>query len=53
MQVFAPCAKLASLVVTATLGGLFMTEYLEILRRSPLFRGIEAEELSALLDCMG
>ena len=30
-----------------------MTEYLEILRRSPLFRGIEAEELSALLDCMG
>lgn len=30
-----------------------MTEYLEIIRRSPLFRGIEAEELSALLDCMG
>lgn len=30
-----------------------MTEYLEILHRSPLFRGIETEELSALLDCMG
>lgn len=30
-----------------------MTEYLEIIRRSPLFRGIETEELSALLDCMG
>lgn len=30
-----------------------MTEYLEILHRSPLFRGIEAKELSALLDCMG
>lgn len=30
-----------------------MTEYLEILRRSPLFRGIGPEELSALLDCMG
>ena len=30
-----------------------MTEYLEILRRSPLFRGIKTEELSALLDCMG
>lgn len=30
-----------------------MTEYLEILHRSPLFRGIEAGELSALLDCMG
>ena len=30
-----------------------MTEYLEILRRSPLFRGMEIEELSALLDCMG
>ena len=30
-----------------------MTEYLEILRRSPLFRGIKTEELYALLDCMG
>ena len=30
-----------------------MTEYLEILHRSPLFRGMELEELSALLDCMG
>ena len=30
-----------------------MTEYLEVLRRSPLFRGIEAEELSALLGCLG
>ena len=30
-----------------------MTEYLEILHRSPLFRGIEAEELSALLARAG
>ena len=30
-----------------------MTEYLEVLRRSPLFRGMGTEELSALLDCMG
>ncbi|WP_297209704.1 Crp/Fnr family transcriptional regulator [uncultured Flavonifractor sp.] len=30
-----------------------MTEYLEALRRSPLFQGIGPEELSALLDCLG
>ena len=28
-------------------------EYLEILRRSPLFRGIAPEELTAMLDCLG
>lgn len=35
------------------MGGCLMTEYLEVLRRSPLFRGMGTEELSALLDCMG